>query len=94
MSNLESLKDLKFVRMLAKRKAQKNGEDQAIYKAKVRGVEVYQFIEATNLAAGIIEIVRYTKPIERRDILQDNGNKRPIAIKKKTKSKGKNRTDS
>jgi hypothetical protein len=89
MNELEKFKDLKYVEKLAKQKSQKTKEDQIIYKTKIAGFEVYKITEASNPTCGIVKIIRYTKPVISREVLQDNGNKRPEPIKKKKQSKGK-----
>lgn len=80
----EKFKDIDHVRILAKEAAQNNKEDQRIYPATYRGMEIFLYNSATFKKRGI-ELVPYTPVIEGGDVLQDNGDEQPEPVTKAKK---------
>lgn len=81
-------KNIKEVRILAKSKAQSDKEDQVIFKRQIRTAFGYTFTRLVDFK-GKGEIVRYTAENKRGDILQCDGDEKPVAPKSKPKSKNK-----
>ena len=82
----EKFKNIDHVRILAKEAAQNNKEDQRIYTATYRGMEIYLYNSAKVKKRGI-ELVPYTPIIECGDVLHDNGDEQPeFAPKAKKKA--------
>ena len=76
----EKFKNIDHVRILAKAEAQRTKRDQRIYKHTYKGMAIYLFSPATYKKRGI-ELIRYTKPVKRADVLPDNGNEQSEPIK-------------
>ena len=89
MNDITKFKDIRFTRIIAKKAAIKSKEDHVIYKTKRDGHEVYLFNKASNAPAEIEETIRYSRPVKRRNLLQDNGDEKPKPVKKKAVKKDK-----
>lgn len=81
-------KKIEHVRILAKEAAAKNKEDQRIYETTWKGHVVFDFCRAKDKKRGI-EVVPYTRPVEHKDVLQDNGDEQPKPVKKRTPKNSK-----
>jgi len=81
-------KNIIHVRILAKEEAQRTREDQRIFETVWKGHKVFDFYSAKDKKGGV-ELVRYTGEVERKDILQDNGDREPKPVKKRPVKKSK-----
>lgn len=80
----EKFKNIDHVRILAKEEAQRTREDQRIYPATYRGMEIFLHCSAKDKKRGV-ELIPYTAVVERGDILQDNGDEQPEPVTKAKK---------
>jgi hypothetical protein len=81
-------KNINHVRILAKQQAQKNQEDQRIFETFWKGYKVFDFLAAKDKKRGV-ELVQYARKVERKDVLQDNGDREPRPVTKRQVKKSK-----
>jgi hypothetical protein len=81
--------ELNNAKALAKIEAQKTGKDQIIFPTYYGRQKGFRFLPVGKWNGTPTAIVRYSPEDEHRDVLRNNGNRKPRTAKSKPKGKGK-----
>lgn len=92
--------NLEYVRQQAKIQAQLTKQNQVVYATYYKNFKTYRFKPESDFRGAVVEVIRYTPEDKRRDVLPDNGNRKPDVvggkpkeIKRKTTGKVKRDTE-
>ena len=77
--------NLEYVKKQAKAQAQLTKQNQVVYGTYYRNFKTYGFKPESDFRGAVVEIIRYTQDDKRRNVLSDNGNRKPDVVGGKSK---------